>query len=329
VDLLGSNKETVFVGGAGTQTIFGGLGANIVTELSVGDSSTIGNGYDIVTNFDPAKDVVDLSHIDANLTASGVQNFTFIGTAAFSGSGAQVRYQQDPTNNYTYVEADLAGDSGNALPDVFIKLSGLRTLTAANFALTTAQSTADLANGAALSKVSTIYYGSATEDSYTNVQGRNYSSYQSFWSNWSTIAAENLNLSATANEIDLSGSGVTITRGSGSESLQVGTGSFSLGYHPTETIEARAAGPETFVFGANFGAETINGLTSSDTIQLTTSSFSGLPTGMSQAQDLAWVLAHDATSTSSGTTIMDSHGDTLALHAVAASTLTASQLHFV
>ena len=96
---------------------------------------------------------------------------------------------------------------------------------------------------------------------------------------------------------------MTITRGSGTETLRVGTSNFALGYHANETIHVGAAGAETFTFGANFGTETINGFTASgasaDTIQLAQSSFSYLNAGMTQAQDLAAVLAH-ATSSSSG-----------------------------
>ena len=111
--LGGSTTETNFVGGVGGQHMWGGMGANIFTYLAISDS-TANCHYDLLSNFDSAKDVIDLSHIDADLTTAGVQNFTFIGTAAFSGAGAQVRYQQDPTNNVTYVEADLAGDSGSS-----------------------------------------------------------------------------------------------------------------------------------------------------------------------------------------------------------------------
>ena len=120
-----------------------------------------------VADFDPAKDVIDLSHIDANLTAAGVQKFTFIGTAPFSGAGAQVRYQQDPANNVTYVEAELAGDSS---PDLSIRSRGLQTLTAANFALTAAQSKSRPGGrrGSARTKIPPPA-ASATEYSYTNV----------------------------------------------------------------------------------------------------------------------------------------------------------------
>ena len=131
-----------------------------------------------MSSFDPAKDVIDLSHIDANITTPGLQSFTFIGAAPFDG-GADVRYQLNPTSDVTYVQVALAGDTS---ADFTITLAGLLPLTAANFALTPAQSSADLAAGAALtySKVQTAA-GAPTEYAYSNVQGRAYTSYESFY----------------------------------------------------------------------------------------------------------------------------------------------------
>ena len=243
--------ETNFVGGAGSQLLFSGLGANILTYLAIGD------GGDRVANFDPAKDVIDLSHIDADITKPGVQNFTFIGTAAFSG-GPQVRYQLNPTNNTTTVQAALAGDPS---ADFTITLGGLAPLTAANFALTPSQSSADLADGAALtySRVQTVA-GAPTEYAYANVQGRAYTSYESFNTG---LTADDLNLSSSANELVLYAPSLTVTRGGGSESLQAGTGSDPLSYHPVETIDASTSGSEHFIFSAGFGNETINGFSAS------------------------------------------------------------------
>src|SRR5271163_2944045 len=115
----------------------GGQGANIFTFLAISDATASSHEY--INNFDPAKDVIDLSRIDANITTPGLQYFTFIGTAPFSGTGAQVRYQLNPATDQTFVEADLAGDSGAYSPDLEIVLTGLVPLTAANFALTAAQ----------------------------------------------------------------------------------------------------------------------------------------------------------------------------------------------
>ena len=103
--------ETNFVGGDGSQLLFGGQGANILTATYL----AIGDGGDLSSAFDPAKDVIDLSRIDADILTAGVQNFTFIGSAPFNG-GAEVRYQLDPTNNDTLVQVALAGDTRPTLP---------------------------------------------------------------------------------------------------------------------------------------------------------------------------------------------------------------------
>ena len=141
--MFGTANETVFVGGGGTQYMYGGSGKAIFTYLSIADSTP--QSKDVISNFDPTKDVIDLSRIDADLSQSGVQNLTFVGTAAFSAAGGQVLYQQDAATNTTYVEADLFSDS---TPDLYIKINGMLNLTAANFALTAAQSAAATAPAA-------------------------------------------------------------------------------------------------------------------------------------------------------------------------------------
>ena len=320
-DLGAGTGETNFVGGAGSQRIVGGQGANILTYLALSD------GGDTVSNFDPAKDVIDLSRIDANITTPGVQNFTFIGSAPFDG-GAEVRYQLNPTNDVTYVQVALAGDIS---ADFTITLAGLLPLTAANFALTPAQSSADLAAGAVLthSKVQTTA-GAPTEYTYSNVQGRAYTTYASFYG--SGLAADDLNLSTTANELVLCTPSLTVTRGGGRESLQIGTGGADqLSYHAVETIDATTSGSEQFIFSAGFGNETILGFAASaaspDTIQLAAASFSYLTAGMSQAQELAAVLAH-AINGPSGLTFSDSEGDSLTLTGVTAAMIAADPAMF-
>ena len=318
---LGSagSGETNFVGGYGEQILHGGQGANILTYLALGD------GGDVMSAFDPAKDVIDLSQIDADILTAGVQNFTFIGSASFSG-GAQVRYQLNPTTGTTTVQAALAGDN---TADFSITLYGLRPLTAANFALTSAQSTDALANGAALSYTQvTTAAGAPTEYAYSNVQGRAYTSYESFYgSTYEDLAADDLNLSSSENKLILYDPSQTVTRGGGSESLRVGTGSDPLAYHAVETIDASTSSGEQFVFSAGFGKETINGFsvsgTTPDSIQLAKSAFSYLTPGMTQAEDLAAVMSQ-ATRSSSGLTIHDTHGDSLTLTGVTPSLVAAT-----
>jgi hypothetical protein len=325
VYMNGSTSETVFVDG---QYMYGGAGANIFKYLTVGDSYA-NHCVDAITNFDPVKDVIDLSSMGAYsglYNASPEANFTFIGTAPFSGAGGQVRYQYDAALNETLVEADVVGDSS---ADLEIRLMGDINLTAANFALTAAQSAADLADGAALN-VSTARYGEGAEYSYTNVQGESYSSFQALYTSGATDVADNLNLSASANQLDLYAGNLTISRGAGTESLTSGSIAFPLAYEPNETIEAGTVGSETFDFGANFGNETIEGFAAGanpDTIQFAASSFWRLAPGMSQAQDLAAVLSQ-ASSGAGGTTITDSAGDSLTLAGVTPAMISANPAQF-
>ena len=318
--LFGAFSETNFVGGFGRQETFGGQGGNVFTYLSPADSTAA--DPDLVFSFDPAKDVVDLSHIDANLTAAGVQGFTFIGANAFTAAGAQVRVQLDPTHGDTIVQATLAGDT---TPDLQIQIAGLVPLTAGNFALTPGQSQTDFANAAALS-VSHVDSGSALECLYANVKGKAYSSYSAFFGQWfGTAGVDDLNLSATSNQIDIDQNGVKLTRAGAVESLAIGNGTFALASHANETIEAANGGAETFAFSSVYGKETIAGFapsgTTADTLVLSKSDFSYLTATMSQSQDLAAVLSH-AASGANGVTIADTRGDSVALVGVLASTLT-------
>ena len=205
-------------------------------------------------------------------------------------------------------------------------------LTAANFALTAAQSTTDIANGAALTdtKVQTPT-GAPLEYAYTNVKGKSYSSYEAFdvvTGGFLMLGAEDLNLSSTKDQLLLFDPGMTVTRGGGAETLQVGTAAAdTVTYHSTQVIDATSSGSENFVFATGFGSETIQGFAASgttpDTIQLATSSFSYLTAGMTQAQDLAAVLAK-STASATGLRIADSHGDSLTLAGLTAATIAAN-----
>jgi hypothetical protein len=324
--MVGGASENNFVSGYSSQNMWAGSGANIFTYLSPAQSTA--TDPDTITNFDPAKDVIDLSHIDGDLSASGVQNFAFIGTSAFDGKGPEVRYQQN-ANGTTDVQVALAGDT---TPDMQIDLSGLLTLTAANFALTTAQSQAAMTDGAKLSDSVTSVWP-LTETQYSNVEGRAYSSYTSIQSG-SFLVADDLALSASSDQINLFGpsgestTAVTIARGGGAESITSDGKTDSLAYRQNEMIQASGAlAPETFAFSSGFGNEIIAGFATSganaDTLELSTAAFSYLNASMTSAQKLAAVLSH-VTAAPGGATIADSHGDTLMLGGVSAATLGAN-----
>ncbi len=344
VDLAASGlHETVFVGGAGGQSLIGGPGANVFAYLSVGDSPGIG-GEDIINGFDPAKDVIDLSAINSNPggIAGAASNFTFIGTAAFTAAGDEVRTVYNPSNNITYVEANLAGDASygeigsgaDKAPDLVIRLAGDVNLTAANFALTPAQSTADQAAAAALS-VTMSYFAGGSETAYTNVEGRAYSSYDLIKASSSGVIGEAFNNTNGSGSLTLTGANVVY--GSTGTSAYVGQSGGSdafIAAHSNETIQAGLSGSERFQFGQGFGAATIDGFLNSggnaDTIQLSISAFSYLNAGMTQAQDLAAVISHGSNGTN-GFTIQDSSHDTLTLAGFTSTSLAGSNgaFHFV
>jgi serralysin len=138
--LDGGKTETVMIGGAGTQFFYGGTGSDIYTYLAVADSTP--QSSDAIINFNVATDSIDLHSLNASPGSATPVAFTFIGSAPFSSAGGEVCVIQNVAANQTLVEADLVGDSS---ADLYIRLTGLVNLTAANFDLTTAQYQADIA----------------------------------------------------------------------------------------------------------------------------------------------------------------------------------------
>jgi serralysin len=316
----GGAGETVFIGGA-TDYLGGGAGADIFTFLTVSDSTS--NSPCKISDFDVNKDVIDLSAIPANLAQLGLTNekLTFIGAANFTGAGAQVNYVQDAADDKTLVEVALAGDTA---PDMVIAIQGLVNLTAANFALTSAQSAADLSAGAALSVKRTVAAGGGFEYAYTNVQGRSYSSFEEMDANSGALVGTQFDNNGGSGTLNLSGNGLTVIEGAGLQSVLTGSNLYSLASHTIEVINAGGATGETFVFAQGFGHDTISGFSArADALQLSESMFSYLHASMSQAQDLAALLSH-ARASASGLTIADSHGDQLTLLGVTAANLSAN-----
>ena len=80
--------------------------------------------------------------------------------------------------------AKLAGDTST---DLEIQIDGFQTLSAANFALTAAQSSSDMAAGAALHvSQANAKSGPGSEYLYANAEGKAYASFEAFYgSPWS------------------------------------------------------------------------------------------------------------------------------------------------
>lgn len=86
---------------------------------------------DIILDFTPGEDVIDLSAIDAR-TNNALPNdeFTFIGAAAFTNVAGQLRYVA--AGAFTNLQMDV---DGNGTVDMLIRLSGTLALSAQDFVL--------------------------------------------------------------------------------------------------------------------------------------------------------------------------------------------------
>ena len=104
--LHGGSGDDLIVGGAGTDVLTGGTGGDIFRFFQ-GDSG-LGASADTVTDYVNWVDKIDLRDIDANSGLAGDQAFTFIGTAAFSGTAGELRYMFDGTD--TWLQGDFTGD---------------------------------------------------------------------------------------------------------------------------------------------------------------------------------------------------------------------------
>lgn len=126
--LHGGAGDDLLIGGAGADVLCGGTGGDLF-RFAEGDSG-IGSAADGITDFVNYVDKIDLRDIDANSSVAGDQAFSFIGTAAFSGTAGELRYTFDGTD--TRVQGDSTGDG---VADFEIVLTGSLTLFVSDFYL--------------------------------------------------------------------------------------------------------------------------------------------------------------------------------------------------
>jgi Ca2+-binding RTX toxin-like protein len=126
--LYGGSGDDLLVGGAGSDSLTGGGGGDIF-QFSGGDLG-LGLVTDIINDFVSWTDKVDLRGIDANGGLAGDQAFSWIGTAAFSGTAGELRYYFDGTD--TWIQGDHTGDG---VADFEILLLGSLSLFASDFYL--------------------------------------------------------------------------------------------------------------------------------------------------------------------------------------------------
>jgi Ca2+-binding RTX toxin-like protein len=119
--LTGAAGDNVIYGGAGTDTLTGGSGANTYVYHAASEAPASGwgsHGAETITNFHEGVDHIDLSALGA--LAYGGQTQTM--------SAHHIDWYVSGGN--TYVAADVTGDTR---ADLLIKLTGVHSLSAADF----------------------------------------------------------------------------------------------------------------------------------------------------------------------------------------------------
>lgn len=136
-ELRGEAGNDVLLGGSGDDLLIGGSGADLLTGGTGGDLFRFFDGHsgtgaqaDKITDFVNVVDKIDLRDVDANSGVAGNQAFSWIGTAAFSGTAGELRYAFDGTD--TRLQADYTGDG---VADFEIVFTGSLTLFATDFYL--------------------------------------------------------------------------------------------------------------------------------------------------------------------------------------------------
>ncbi|WP_242601439.1 M10 family metallopeptidase C-terminal domain-containing protein [Pseudaestuariivita atlantica] len=137
--LYGRAGDDTLDGGAGADAMYGNLGADEMTGgtgairdrfiyFQANETGVGAGNRDVITDFTPGEDRIELSRIDADITQGFKQRFDFIGDAAFSNTAGELRFEQ--VGGATIVQADRDGDG---VADFEIELTGTLTLTATDF----------------------------------------------------------------------------------------------------------------------------------------------------------------------------------------------------
>lgn len=114
----GGNGDDSLNGGSGSDHVRGGSGRDALEGAEGSDrfifddgdfSGATGSTADHILDFTHDEgDLIDLSLVDANTTLEGDQAFTFIGSAAFSNTAGELRFQAG--DNFSFLYGDQNGD---------------------------------------------------------------------------------------------------------------------------------------------------------------------------------------------------------------------------
>lgn len=139
--LFGGAGNDVLTGGGGADLIFGGLRGDTLTGGGGNDTFRYDNvaesnstERDGIQDFNSG-DLIDLSRIDANTTIEGDQAFSFVGSAAFSNTAGELRFENISMGGPIWlVQGDI---DGNGVSDfeVVLVINPADPITAGDFLL--------------------------------------------------------------------------------------------------------------------------------------------------------------------------------------------------
>lgn len=138
-DLIkGLGRADKIEGGAGADTMFGGGGPDVLVFKQADHIGTRPGDRDMVKDFRPGTDTIDLRGIDAKKGVPGNNAFTFFenGSKKFDGAKGELRWFQQnkpgSAQDRTYLKGDINGD-GRA--DFVLEFKGLVNLSAGDILL--------------------------------------------------------------------------------------------------------------------------------------------------------------------------------------------------
>jgi Ca2+-binding RTX toxin-like protein len=129
--IIGSRGANRIEGAGGVDDLTGGAGADTFVFSRVSHSQIENRQIDLIFDFRRSEgDKIDLSAIDANENRPGMQNFAFIGEAAFSGRAGELRIQS--LSDGVRITGDVDGDRR---ADLYIGVLDMASLRASDFIL--------------------------------------------------------------------------------------------------------------------------------------------------------------------------------------------------
>ena len=126
------------IGGRGVDYLVGGSDSDRFVFTEVKDSGTRAESRDMIVDFTPGQDLIDLSAIDAKTRSSADNVFKFIGKGSSKSdidTGEIGFYYKNPAGSENDMTILRINNDADAAIDMTIALRGIHTLTAADFVL--------------------------------------------------------------------------------------------------------------------------------------------------------------------------------------------------